>query len=82
MITFIAESGFFVLWVLCGVGVAYIAKKRGKVWVVWLMYGLVLGPIALLLTVFSYGGKMCPYCKSNIQKDAEICPKCDKSFAE
>lgn len=73
---FLIESYIFILWILCGVFVALIAKKRGAKWPLWLMYGLVLGPIALLLTAFSYGGKICPYCKITIHKKAVKCPKC------
>lgn len=78
---FIIESWIFILWVFCGFVLAYVGKNRGAKFWIWLMYGLVLGPIGLLLILFSYGGARCPNCKSNVYKKAEKCPKCDHEIS-
>ncbi len=41
------------LWLICGVGSAWLASTKGRSVAVWLLLGLLLGPLGLLLIGFA-----------------------------
>jgi hypothetical protein len=69
---------FVILWILCGVVAAMIGAKKGVARAEFYA-GLFLGPIGILIAIFSKGDrKSCSYCKEWIHKDATVCPHCQR----
>jgi hypothetical protein len=64
----------FVIWLLFGCATAYVATNRGGNGVAWFIFGVLLGPIALLAAFLN--GKNCPACAKKISAKAIICPYC------
>lgn len=74
------ELGVF-LWLVCAVAAAAIGSKKGEAGSAFL-FGLVLGPIGVLIALASTGNrKPCPTCREPIHKKAEICPHCRTPLA-
>lgn len=64
-------------WLIMGLVVAYIASKKGRSFVGWFIYGILLWPIALIhIALSSNNGQKCTKCFSNIDSRATICPFC------
>jgi len=64
-----------VIWILCGLTSAYIARGRGAGGCGWFALGVILGPIGFLLALL-VTGRECPSCHSKIHDKATRCPKC------
>ena len=73
---------------------ASIAHRKGRNFVLWYFYGLLLFVVALIHSLCispsetirmkkldERGYMLCPYCKEPIRKDALICPHCRKEIA-
>ncbi len=70
--------GFVVFWLLCGVVSAMIGEKKGE-GCLGFFFGLLLGPIGIVIALLSKGNrKVCPFCKELINRDATVCPKCQR----
>jgi len=62
--------------IVCGLVSAWIGSKKGLGFFSF-FYGLFLGPIGILIAIFSDGDRYkCPSCKELIFKDAAVCPYC------
>ena len=42
-----------IFWIACGIGAAFIANSKGASGCLWFGIGIVLGPIGLLMAMFS-----------------------------
>ena len=70
--------GFVFLWLVCGVVAAMIGSKKGE-GCAGFIFGVLLGPIGILIAVLSSGNrKSCPSCKEMINKQAKVCPHCQR----
>lgn len=78
----ISEIFYFILALICGVIALFICnEKGGNRPGLWFLWGLLFGPIAVILALFLSGPK-CPKCQSHIHKDAQICPKCNSELVK
>lgn len=64
-----------------GLPAAWLASVRGREPVVWLLVGLVLGPLAVLLVGLAPLGTSgqwgrCLVCQSSVRRGAQRCPYC------
>jgi len=67
-------------WLVFGITSAIVASNHGSSGFLWFIFGVLFGPIALILAFTC--GKKCPYCASKISTEAIVCPKCQKSLQE
>lgn len=73
------------LWVIPGALIpAYIAKKKGRNFGMWYVYGLLLWIVALIhsLCLEDHSGMQCPVCKEWIKEDASVCKHCHTVIAD
>ena len=66
-----------VIWACFGIGAVIVASNRGDSGCTAFLWGVLLGPIGLLIVILS-GGRRCPHCKSKIHQQATICPMCQQ----
>ena len=70
------------LWVLCAILAGIIAGEKNRRFWVWLLFGLLTGPIALYRAVRTHEvvppdqAQICPTCKKSIRKNLHTCPRC------
>lgn len=69
-----------VFWVLFGLLAAYVASNRGEGAVTWFIFGVLFGPIALVLALFT--GQRCPHCQTRISRQASVCPNCQREITQ
>ena len=67
-----------VFWMCCGIGAGIIASNRGESPGAAAFWGILLGPIGLLMALA--GGKRCPHCQSKVHLKAAVCPKCQREL--
>jgi hypothetical protein len=70
----------FVIAIFIGIIPAMIAKNKGKSFIGWYIYGVLLFIIALPHALLMKSAYQCPYCKSNIDPTATVCPKCARDI--
>ena len=65
-----------ILWVVSPfLGAAIWKRKQGSVWV-GALFGLLLGPLVLLMLLATPSTRRCPMCASLIPKVARVCGQC------
>lgn len=70
--------GFIIFWVLCGVIAGMIGSQKGAGCLSFFL-GFALGPFGVIIVLLMGGNrKKCPYCMELINKDAKVCPKCQR----
>lgn len=71
------------VWLICGIVAALIYQSKGRSGVSGCLGGVILGPIGLLLAIASSDARRkCPHCAERIQKDAKVCPHCQRDVTE
>jgi len=92
--TFLGLS-VFMIWVSCLVAIilglipAFIAKTKGRSFMLWHFYGFWLFPIALIHSIFlrpndkalaEMGYVECPHCREMVKPGATVCPHCQQAI--
>jgi RNA polymerase subunit RPABC4/transcription elongation factor Spt4 len=68
------------LWLLFGIVSAVIAARKDAGCLGFIL-GVLLGPFGILIALFMKGNrKACPLCKELVNKDAKICPHCQREI--
>lgn len=72
--------GILLFAVLLGLIPAMIAKKKGRSFIGWWIYGALLWIIALphSLLIKPIGIRKCPHCAEDIKKEASVCRYCGR----
>lgn len=65
----------FVLWMGCAIATARLAHKRGASAYLWMAFGVMLGPVGLLL-VLKVMVHECPHCQAPVLRAVFRCPRC------
>jgi hypothetical protein len=63
-----------VIQAMFAIATAFVADRRGGHPFVWLVYGVIFGPLAFAVSLTS--GKRCKDCRSWIPKEASVCREC------
>lgn len=63
-----------------GIIPAMIAKKKGRSFLGWYIYGVLLFIIALPHSLIISSNYQCPHCRSNIDPAATVCAKCARNI--
>jgi len=67
-------------WLVCGIIGAIIGQSKGQ-GVAGFFCGAILGPLGIVLMLFSKGNRgECPYCKEWVKDGATVCPHCQKNI--
>lgn len=71
------------IWVICGIAAMAVYQRKGRSGVTGFLGGFLLGPIGLILAILS-GNNLpkCPFCAERIQKEAKVCPHCQRDLPE
>ena len=82
-----------ILWLVLGVIPAFIAQSKGRGFIKWYIYGVLLFIIALIHSIviskspeaikkeqLAQGYIDCPYCKEPVKQGAIVCPHCRKDL--
>jgi hypothetical protein len=85
-------EAFIFVWIVIALLAAIVAVRKGRSGVLWLVYGLLLPPAALLLILLpnlrhrqaraEAAAKTCPRCAETVKAAAQICRHCGHEFAE
>jgi len=68
------------IWIACGIVAAIIGSQKGE-GIAGFIFGLILGPIGILVALSSSGNRRpCPYCKEMIHRQALACPRCQRDL--
>ncbi|NLK00580.1 MAG: zinc ribbon domain-containing protein [Clostridia bacterium] len=67
---------------ILGIIPGMIARKKGRSFLGWYIYGVLLFIIALPHSLIMKSRYQCPYCMSNIDPKAVVCPKCARDIGQ
>ena len=76
----VREMEGFILALFIGIIPAIIAKNKGKNPFLWYIYGVLLFIVALPHALIMKSNYQCPHCRSNIDPEATVCPRCSKDI--
>jgi len=71
-----------IIWILCGIGAAVIAKSRGANSGSWFFIGLLFGPFGILYAAIQSRGATCSACYCSVHPNATKCPHCQSNLGE
>jgi len=77
----------YLLWIILGIAASYVASQKNKCRILWLVLGILLGPLALLMVglssatptetrIDSVSLRKCQFCAEDIEDEALICKCC------
>ncbi|MCY4408779.1 MAG: zinc ribbon domain-containing protein [Rhodospirillaceae bacterium] len=80
-----------VLWIVIPLAIGLVANSRGRSFIGWFLYALLIWPVALIHLLLIgrtekgwerkarvEGRVHCPHCAEFIQRQARVCPHCRK----
>lgn len=72
---------WILLLVICGI-IASVLGSRKKMGISGFFYGLILGPLGVILVFISKGKRVaCPFCKKLNYITSSVCIHCDKEIS-
>ena len=84
-----------IAWIIIPLVVGLVAKSRGRSFIGWFLYTLLIWPVALVHLLLIgrtergwerkaqvEGRARCPHCAEFIQRQARVCPHCRKDVRE
>lgn len=75
-----SASFYLLFWLVIPAIVAVIAYTKGKFWASWLVYGLLLWPVALIhILCARNAARKCPHCAERILEEASVCKHCGRN---
>lgn len=75
--------GYLALFALFGLIIGVLARKKGRSFAAWFIYGALLFLPALIhILVVKDAGKKCSACLSVVPKEATVCRFCQHKFTE
>jgi len=72
----------FVLLFLLAFIPAFLAKRKGRSFFLWYLFGAFFFFPAIIAVFLVSALRKCPYCIKKIHKDAIVCPHCRKNLEE
>jgi hypothetical protein len=70
-----------ILWLIFGAICYLLAERKGRNKITGFLAGILFGVFALIYyLVVGEPGKICPFCKEKIKKDATVCPHCQREL--
>jgi len=71
---------WILVWVICII-IATILGSRKGMGASSFFFGLILGPLGVILVYISKGKRVaCPFCDKIIYKTSTVCPHCEKEI--
>ena len=71
---------WILVWVVCII-IATILGSRKGMGVSSFFFGLILGPLGVILVLLSKGKRIaCPFCDKLIHMTSTVCPHCEKEI--
>jgi len=67
---------YIIVWVICGILAAEIAKSKGRSWTSWFVSGILFGPLSIIVILLLGRRDVCPYCRGTVHPLAILCPHC------
>lgn len=66
--------------VICGIIASILGSRKG-IGTSAFFFGLILGPLGVILVLFSKGKRVaCPFCDKLIYMASTVCPHCEKEI--
>jgi hypothetical protein len=73
------ESVIGLFWIICVILVIHKARQMKKDVVLWALFAILTGPVALLCARFAKG-TVCPLCRCYVHKLAKVCEHCHRDI--